>query len=41
MALSRGSKGFLAVLVDPAANLALLQLEAKPFAEKISQRLSL
>ncbi len=33
--------GFLAVLVDPAANLALLQLEAKPFAEKISQRLSL
>jgi uncharacterized protein len=33
--------GFLAVLVDPAANLALLQLEAKPFAEKIAQKLAL
>ena len=33
--------GFLAVLIDPAANLALLQLETKPFAERIAQRLAL
>lgn len=32
---------FLAIVMDPAANLALLRLEARPFAERISQRLSL
>ena len=32
---------FLAIVMDSAANLALLQLEAKPFAERIAQRLSL
>jgi predicted regulator of Ras-like GTPase activity (Roadblock/LC7/MglB family) len=32
---------FLAIVMDPTANLALLQLEARPFAERISQRLSL
>lgn len=32
---------FLAIIMDPAANLALLQLEARPFAERIAQRLSL
>lgn len=33
--------GYLVVVVDPAANLALLQLETKPFLERIAQRLSL
>jgi len=32
---------FLAILMDPTANLALLQLEARPFAERLAQRLSL
>jgi predicted regulator of Ras-like GTPase activity (Roadblock/LC7/MglB family) len=32
---------FLAILMDPSANLALLQLEARPFAERLAQRLSL
>ncbi|MBA2482094.1 MAG: roadblock/LC7 domain-containing protein [Planctomycetes bacterium] len=32
---------FLAIVIDPSANLALLQLEAKPFVDRISQRLSL
>ena len=32
---------FLAIIMDPAANLALLQLEARPFAERIAQRLTL
>lgn len=31
----------LLVLVDPQANLALLRLEVKPFAERIAQRLAL
>lgn len=33
--------GFLVILVDPGANLAMLQLEAKPFIERLAQRLSL
>ncbi len=33
--------GFLGILMDPSANLALLQLEARPFAERIAQRLTL
>lgn len=32
---------FLAILMDPTANLALLQLEARPFAERLAQRISL
>jgi predicted regulator of Ras-like GTPase activity (Roadblock/LC7/MglB family) len=33
--------GYLVVLVDPGANLAMLQLETKPFLERLAQRLSL
>jgi predicted regulator of Ras-like GTPase activity (Roadblock/LC7/MglB family) len=33
--------GYLAIVVDPSANFALLQLEARPFAERIAQRLKL
>lgn len=32
---------FLAIVIDPSANLALLQLETKPFVERITQRLTL
>ena len=32
---------FLAIVVNPSANLALLQLETKPFVERITQRLTL
>ena len=32
---------FLAIIIDPSANLALLQLEAKPFVDRITQRLAL
>ena len=39
--LLTAGNGYLVVVVDPAANLALLQLEAKPFLERIAQRLSL
>lgn len=38
--LSTGN-GYLAVLTDPQANLALLHLEAKPYTDAIAQRLSL
>jgi predicted regulator of Ras-like GTPase activity (Roadblock/LC7/MglB family) len=34
-------KNFLAIIVDPSANLALLQLETRPFAERINQLLTL
>jgi uncharacterized protein len=40
LVLPAGS-AFLTILIDPTANLALLQLEAKPFAERIAQRISL
>ena len=33
--------GWLAIIMDPTANLALLQLEVRPFAERIAQRLTL
>jgi predicted regulator of Ras-like GTPase activity (Roadblock/LC7/MglB family) len=33
--------GYLAVVIDAQANLTLLQLETKPFLERIAQRLSL
>jgi len=33
--------GFLAIVMDPGANLALLQIEARPFAERVAQRLTL
>ncbi|NRA37027.1 MAG: roadblock/LC7 domain-containing protein [Planctomycetes bacterium] len=34
-------QAFLVILTDPNANLALLQLEAGPFAQNIAQRLTL
>lgn len=34
-------QAYLAILMDPTANLALLQLEARPFAERLAQRISL
>jgi predicted regulator of Ras-like GTPase activity (Roadblock/LC7/MglB family) len=33
--------GSLLILLDPSANLALLRLELKPFADRITQRLTL
>lgn len=33
--------GYLVVVIDAQANLTLLQLETKPFIERIAQRLSL
>ncbi len=33
--------GTLLILLDPNANLALLRLEVKPFADRIAQRLTL
>lgn len=33
--------GYLVVVIDQQANLTLLQLETKPFIERIAQRLSL
>jgi len=33
--------GYLVVVIDSQANLTLLQLETKPFLERIAQRLSL
>lgn len=41
MLLLPAGKAYLAIVMDPAANLALLQLEARPFAERIAQRISL
>jgi uncharacterized protein len=38
--LTAGSS-YLVIIIDPAANLALLQLEIKPFLERIAQRLTL
>lgn len=32
---------YLVIIVDPSANLALLQLETRPFLERIAQRLTL
>ena len=32
---------WLAIVIDPSANLALLQLETRPFVERIAQRLTL
>ncbi|GDY13273.1 hypothetical protein LBMAG53_21510 [Planctomycetota bacterium] len=39
--LLAAGNAYLVIVADPAANLALLQLEAKPFVERIAQRLSL
>jgi predicted regulator of Ras-like GTPase activity (Roadblock/LC7/MglB family) len=39
--LLAAGNGYLVVVTDPAANLALLQLETKPFLERIAQRLAL
>jgi predicted regulator of Ras-like GTPase activity (Roadblock/LC7/MglB family) len=41
MVLVSTGPAFLAIVVDPSANLALLQLETKPFVERITQRLTL
>ena len=39
--MSAAGGGYLVVLVDPGANLAMLQLETRPFIERLAQRLSL
>jgi predicted regulator of Ras-like GTPase activity (Roadblock/LC7/MglB family) len=39
--IAASGAGFLVILVDPGANLALLQLETRPFIERFAQRLSL
>jgi predicted regulator of Ras-like GTPase activity (Roadblock/LC7/MglB family) len=39
--MSAAGPGTLLILLDPGANLALLRLEVKPFAERIAQRLTL
>lgn len=39
--LMMAGNGYLVVVVDPQANLTLMQLETKPFLERIAQRLSL
>lgn len=36
-----GPSAFLAVLIDPAANLALLQLELEPYVTALSKQLAL
>jgi predicted regulator of Ras-like GTPase activity (Roadblock/LC7/MglB family) len=41
MVLVSTGPAFLAIIIDPSANLALLQLETKPFVERITQRLTL
>jgi predicted regulator of Ras-like GTPase activity (Roadblock/LC7/MglB family) len=39
--LMSAKNGYLVIIVDPQANLTLMQLELKPFLERITQRLSL
>jgi predicted regulator of Ras-like GTPase activity (Roadblock/LC7/MglB family) len=39
--LLMAGNGYLVVMIDAQANLTLLQLETKPFLERIAQRLSL
>jgi uncharacterized protein len=39
--LLRSGPGYLAVLTDPQANLALLQLEIKPYVEALAERMAL
>jgi uncharacterized protein len=39
--LMNAGNGYLVVVVDQQANLTLMQLETKPFLERIAQRLSL
>ncbi len=39
--LMSAGNGYLVVVVDQQANLTLMQLETKPFLERIAQRLSL
>jgi uncharacterized protein len=39
--LMAAGNGYLVVVVDPQANLTLMQLETKPFLERIAQRLTL
>jgi predicted regulator of Ras-like GTPase activity (Roadblock/LC7/MglB family) len=39
--LLRSGPGFLAMVTDPHANLALLQLEAKPYVDALAQRMAL
>jgi predicted regulator of Ras-like GTPase activity (Roadblock/LC7/MglB family) len=41
MVLVATGPAYLAIVIDPSANLALLQLETKPFVERITQRLTL
>ncbi|MDA3962986.1 MAG: roadblock/LC7 domain-containing protein [Planctomycetota bacterium] len=41
VAIMAAGPSYLAVIVDPNANLALLQLELKPFVEAITKRLAI
>lgn len=41
MLVMSAGPGYLAILLDPDANIALLTLEARPYAEKLAQRLKL
>jgi len=41
LAIMAAGPAYLSVLVDPSANLALLQLELKPFVEAIAKRLAM
>jgi len=38
--MAAGDAAFLAVVIDPAANLALLQLEIQPFVDALSKQLA-
>lgn len=39
--IAAAGAGTLLILLDPSANLALLRLEVRPFADRIAQRLTL
>jgi predicted regulator of Ras-like GTPase activity (Roadblock/LC7/MglB family) len=41
LAVMAAGPSYLAVIIDPNANLALLQLEVKPFVDAIAKRLAL
>lgn len=39
--LLRAGPGYLGIITDPQANLALLQLEVKPYVEALAERMAL
>lgn len=41
LAIMAAGPSYLAVIIDPSANLALLQLEIRPFVDAISKRLAI